>query len=140
MGKAEYTIIGYETFIMIIHIFNMSLLSNIFYILSIPFIGVEIYQMINRNNVFRKFDQNQESESLFHYFTFYLFKVIYLIWIPIGLFTHFWPYFLILISLGLFKFLVLLIKRNILINLYDIINVILSILILLIIFFQALFQ
>lgn len=118
----------------------MSLLSNIFYILSIPFIGVEIYQIVNRNRVFRKFDANLESDSLFSYFTFYLFKIIYLIWIPIGLFTHFWPYFLILISLGLFKWLVVFTKKNILINLYDITNCIISVLTLLIIFFQALFR
>jgi hypothetical protein len=118
----------------------MSLLSSIFYGLSLIFIGVEVYQLVNRDKVFSKFDPNLTLHSPIPNLFFYLFKIIYLIWLPIGLFSHLWIYFFGIIFLGLFKYVILYTKKNIAINLYDGINTIISVFFLIIIFLQGLFR
>jgi hypothetical protein len=118
----------------------MSLLSNFFYALSLVFIVVEVYQLTNRNKIFAKFDPNLDLKSAIPNLFFYLFKIFYLIWLPIGLFSHLWIYFFGIIFLGLFKYVILSTKRNIAINLYDGINTIMSVFFLIIILIQGLFQ
>jgi len=118
----------------------MSLLYSIFYGLSLLFIGVEIYQLVNRDKIFVKFNPNLTLHSPISNLFFYLFKIFYLIWLPIGLFSHLWIFFFGIVSLGLFKYVVLLTKKNIAINLYDVLNTIISVFLLIIIFLQGLFQ
>ena len=118
----------------------MSLLSNIFYLLSLLFIGVEVYQLVNRDKVFAKFDPNLTLHSPIPNLFFYLFKILYLIWLPIGLFSHLWVFFFGIIFLGLFKYVILSTKKNIAINLYDGVNTIISVFLLMVIFLQGLFQ
>jgi len=118
----------------------MSLLSSIFYGLSLLFIGVEVYQLVNRDKVFAKFDTNLTLHSPIPNLFFYLFKIFYLIWLPIGLFSHLWMFFFCIIFLGLFKYVILTTKKNIAINLYDGVNTIISVFFLIIIFLQGLFQ
>lgn len=119
----------------------MSLLSSIFYALSLVFIGVEVYQLVNRDKVFVKFNPNMDIKSPVPYLIFYLLKLIYLIWIPIGLFSHLWILFFGIIFLGLFKYVILSsTKKNIAINLYDGINTIISVFLLIVILIQGLFR
>jgi hypothetical protein len=118
----------------------MNLLSNIFYILPLLFICVEVYQLINRDKVFTKFDPNLALYSPIPNLFFYLFKILYLIWLPIGLFSHLWIFFFGIMFLGLFKYVILSTKKNIAINLYDGVNTIISVFLLIIIFLQGLFQ
>jgi len=118
----------------------MSLLYSIFYGLSLLFIGVEIYQLVNRDKIFVKFNSNLTLHSPISNLFFYLFKIFYLIWLPIGLFSHLWIFFFGIVLLGLFKYVVLLTKKNIAINLYDVLNTIISVFLLIIIFLQGLFQ
>jgi hypothetical protein len=118
----------------------MNLLSNIFYILPLLFICVEVYQLINRDKVFVKFDPNLALHSSIPNLFFYLFKILYLIWLPIGLFSHLWIFFFGIVSLGLFKYVILSTRRNIAINLYDGVNTIISVFLLIVIFLQGFFQ
>ena len=118
----------------------MSLLYSIFYGLSLLFIGVEIYQLVNRDKIFVKFNPNLTLHSPITNLFFYLFKILYLIWLPIGLFSHLWIFFFGIVLLGLFKYVVLLTKKNIAINLYDVLNTIISVFLHIIIFLQGLFK
>ena len=113
---------------------------NFFYFFSLLFIGVEIYQLVNRDKIFSKL-KISDIEKPVPYIIFYIFKLTYLIWIPSGLFlssnlgmTSLQGCFLMIILLGIFKYIVVLTKKNIIINLYDLINTILSIFFLMVIF------
>jgi hypothetical protein len=100
---------------------------SLFYISSILFIYVEIFQIINRNTIYKRFsDISNISLNPFLLISFYILKLYYFIWIPIGLLTNNWIYFAILIGLGLFKYPILLTKNNFCINLYDLMNTIIS--------------
>ena len=113
---------------------------SIFYGLSLLFIGVEIYQLVNRDKIFVKFNPNLTLHSPITNLFFYLFKILYLIWLPIGLFSHLWIFFFGIVSLGLFKYVILSTRRNIAINLYDGVNTIISVFLLIVIFLQGFFQ
>lgn len=119
----------------------MNLLTNIFYSLSVLFIVVEIYQLINREQLFSKlkFDNIEKINPLSN-IIFYTSKILYLFWIFLGLFSSLKLYFLILVITGLFKYFVLLTKKNILINLYDLFNCLFSVTILSIILILRFFQ
>lgn len=119
----------------------MSLLTSFFYSISVIFIITEIYQLINRDKLFSRIEFDDINEyNTKKSIIFYISKLIYLIWLPIGLFSSFWIYFLLIIILGLCKYSVLYTKKNVLINLYDLFNTILSVFLLSIIFLQALFR
>lgn len=114
---------------------------NIFYLLSILFIWVEIFGFLNRGKVTRKLNiQEIETSRVGLYLLFFFSKMIYLIWIPLGFFGEFWIYHSILFGLGIFRFVILLTRKNIIINLYDFLNPFISCIILIIILFQVLFQ
>ena len=114
---------------------------NLFYLLAPLFIWVEFFGFFNRKKVYKRLDLNDFDKSSLRLYLFFLFsKLFYLIWMPLGLFTDFWVYFLVLLSLGFFKFLVLLTKNNIIINLYDFLNPLFSSIILIFILFQVIFQ
>lgn len=116
-------------------------ITNFFYLLSPLFIWVEIFGFLNRDRVYKRMDfETFEKSNLRLYFYFYFSKVFYLIWMLIGLFTIQSNYFIILILLGLFKFFILYTRKNILINLYDFLNPLISIIILIMIFIQVFFQ
>lgn len=114
---------------------------NISYLLTLVFIWVEIYGFLNRNQVAVKLKVEEIENSRVKIYLFFFFsKLIYLIWIPLGLFGDFWIHHSILLSLGLFRFVVVLTRKNIIINLYDFLNPFLSCIILIIILIQGLFQ
>lgn len=114
---------------------------NIFYILAILFIWVEVFGFFNRGKVTTKLNiQEIENSRVGLYLFFFLSKLIYLIWIPLGLFGDLWICHLILFFLGIFRFVILLTHRNIIINLYDFLNPFISCIILIIILIQVFFQ
>lgn len=114
---------------------------NIFYLLTILFIWVEIFGFTNRGKVTTKLNiQEIENSKVGLYLLFFFSKLIYLVWIPLGFFGDFWIYHLILFCLGVFRFIILQTRKNIIINLYDFLNPFISCIILLIILIQALFQ
>lgn len=116
-------------------------ITNFFYLLAPVFIWVEIFGFLNRDRVYQRLKIEEIKVSTLRlYLFFFLFKIIYLFWIPLGFFTKFWIYFLILFILGFVRFISVSTRNNLIINLYDFINPLVSTIILLIILFQALFQ
>jgi len=103
-------------------------MSTIFYLLSILFIWVEIFQMRNRMRM-----DYIEVQSLNpkRWIFFYISKIVYYFWMILGLFTENLHLFSLLIILGLLKFLIVKTKKDFWINLYDLISCVLSIIILL---------
>lgn len=75
---------------------------NIFYFLSIIFICNNIYYIFNRKVLDTRF-QYKKVTSKYHLFYYYT-KLLYWIWLSIGLFTNYYIYFAILGGLVLFKF------------------------------------
>ena len=123
--------------------FFMMIISiiNFFYLLAPLFIWVEIFGFLNRGKVYKRLSsQNIEFSNLRLYLFFFLSKIIYLIWIPLGFFTNLWFYFMLLCLLGTFRFVTVSTRNNIIINLYDFLNPFLSCIILLIILFLGLFR
>jgi len=117
----------------------MNLIIDIFHSFSIFFIIVEIFQLIKRDEIYRKSKkENLNLNDTSFYFIFYIFKLLYLPWMVVGLFSSLSPLYLGLISLGLFKYLVLLTKKDFIINLYDLLNALVSCILLSFICYQAL--
>jgi hypothetical protein len=103
---------------------NYLILDSIFYLSSLPFIWVEIFQLINRFKVSSITEQLQTPKK---WIAFYLLKLFYLLWIVIGLFTENYKNFIIIIVLSLLRFFILKINKNFYINLYDLISSIIRI-------------
>jgi hypothetical protein len=112
---------------------------DLFFFLSTLFIWVEIFGFLSRDSVYKRLDLNVEFNYK-RYLTFYLLRVLYLIWIPIGFFTSLNYLFSILFLLGFIRVFLPLTKNNILINLYDFLNTVISTIVLLIILYQVIFQ
>ena len=53
----------------------MNLLSDIFYILCPIFIVVEVYQLLNKNKVYTKFNPNLDIKDTIPHFIFYLLRI-----------------------------------------------------------------
>ena len=98
-------------------------MSKIFYLFSILFIWVEIFQM--RNRIRLQLIEVQRIDPM-KWIVFYISKIAYTFWIFIGLFTSNYLIFIFLFSLGLPKFLLVKIKKDFYINLYDLISCIVS--------------
>lgn len=119
----------------------MNFLINIFHSLSLIFISIEIFQLIKRDELYKKLQKdNLDVNDTSFYFIFYAFRLIYIPWMFFGLFSNLSIFYFILISLGLVKFLVIYSKNNLIINIYDFLNTLISCLILGSICYQALFQ
>lgn len=114
---------------------------SIFYFSILIFIWVEIFGFVNRDKVYQRLNlQLPEDYNPKLYLFFYIFKLLYLVSITIGFFTKFYIFSTILFSLGFFRYFIVKTKNNILINLYDFLNPFISVIILIIILFQELFQ
>jgi hypothetical protein len=90
-----------------------------FYTFLIVFIWNEIYYIKNKHRLSLNF-KNKDIESttvldLAYYFT----KVLYWIWLITGMFSSLSPYFIILFTLGVIKFITFKSKRK---SLYVILN------------------
>ena len=99
-------------------------MKTIFYLFSILFIWVEIFQMKNRIRL--QLIEVQRIDPI-KWILFYISKIAYFFWIFIGLFTSNYLIFAFLFSLGLPKFLLVKIKKDFYINLYDLISCVVSI-------------
>lgn len=97
-------------------------LIKFYYLLSIVFIFLEIYQFVYRKKLFY---ENKKIKSKSYLF-FGILKLIYVVWIPIGFFSNLNKYYIFLFLLGFGKIFTLWFKKEI-INLYDILNFIISI-------------
>ncbi len=114
----------------------MSLLTN-FYFLSLFFIIFEIYQLSNRDVFYiNPIDINNPIK----YILFYLTRIFYSLWIPIGLFTDLKTYFLLILILGFIKMIFVSIKNIKIIAIYDIFGVVLRVFFLSIIFRLGVFR
>lgn len=114
---------------------------SVFYLLAPLFIWVEIFGFLNRDKVYKRL--NLESIENFNYrlyLLFYFSKIAYLIWILCGCFSNLQFYFIFLASLGFFRGFITLTKSRFIVNLYDFLNPTISVIILIIILIQALFQ
>lgn len=119
----------------------MFFLTKIFYLLSFLFIYVEVFQLVNRKAIYGKLDFDTfETKDPIYYLVFYVARLIYIPWMYIGLFSFCNYFFIGLLALGLGKFLILRTKNNFSINLYDLINMVLSCILLVIIFLQGFFR
>lgn len=118
----------------------MNILSNIFYGLSLVFIIFEFFQIFNRNRIYQKIDiSNIKITTSLIYILVYITKLIYLIWMFVGLFSDQYVLFMLLILTGLIKNIIFIFKSNILINVYDIINLLVSCYLLFTIFIRVFF-
>ena len=117
----------------------MMLLSKIFFSFSIIFIFVEFFQMFKRKELYQKLSDVELNDTL-PFFVFYLLRLLYLPWMYIGLFSGVWYLFLSLISLGAIKFSILYLKKDFILNLFDLIDLTLSCWILIFIFLQVFSQ
>ena len=106
----------------------MSVLTKIFYLFSVVFAVLEIYQISNRKKLYFSTDKPRG------YAIFAVLKLLYFVWIPIGFFTGSWIYFIGLFSLGVLKVLVLKYFGRVVVNSYDIINALVSIVLISMIF------
>ncbi len=114
---------------------------SFFYLLSIIFIWVEIFAFKNKSKVSKRLNsQDLENSNIRLYLVFFLFKLFYLIWLPLGLFSNIWIMYLFLICLGIINFLVPLSRSKLLVFIFRLFNVISSCIILTIILYRALFQ
>ncbi len=95
------------------------MMSTIFYLCSLPFIWVEIFQLKNRGDVHR-LDLQQFNPKT--WILFYILKIVYILWTFLGLFTENYILFASIMLLTGLKFLVLRTKSNFCINLYDLIS------------------
>lgn len=110
------------------------MISNlIFYILSIVFIWNDAYFVFNKERLMNLFEEKDFMSLTKVDVLFYFLKVVYWIWIIIGLFSS--SYFLILFILGFLKFPLYHLNKKAYI-IYNNIVPILSILLLIIILFS----
>lgn len=116
----------------------MSLLSIAFYSLAPLFIFVELFQLIKRDDIYSKLKVDHfETKEPIIYIAFYILRLAYIPWIFTGLFTKFWLLFCILILIGNLKYYILFTGKLKLINIYDIMNCLISVLILGFIFYSV---
>lgn len=119
----------------------MSLLSIAFYSLAPLFIFVELFQLIERDEIYSKLKVDHfQTREPFIYIAFYILRLAYIPWIFIGLFSKFWLLFCILILIGNLKYYILFTGKLKLINIYDIMNCLISVFILGFIYYQVIFQ
>ena len=102
-------------------------MKTVFYLLSILFIWVEIFQI--RNRIRLQLIEVQRIDPL-KWILFYLSKIFYYFWIFFGLFTSNYLMFIILSVLGILKSPVLKTQKDFYINLYDLLSCIISVILL----------
>lgn len=112
----------------------MTFWSNLFYSLSILFLVLEVYQLFNRNKIYYNIKDIKDRKKLT---IFYVLKLLYTIWIPIGIFSNLGILFISLLVTSSLK-LLLLKSSNFTINMYDIVKCIINVSILASIFYLGL--
>lgn len=117
----------------------MNLIIKSFYLLSVFFLYVEVYGFFFRSRIYKPVSQ-LELETPLKHFVFYFFKLIYLPWLLVGLFSQNWVIFLIPILAGLVSLISFSFKNDKAINLWSIINFFVSVICLVIILYQGVFR
>lgn len=110
-----------------------NILHGIFYIMPIFFIWSEVYHIRNRNRLYIKLDQRYDLTPIRVSkvdYIFYMTKLLYLLWIMIGLFSSISNLFLLILLVSAIKFLILLFKSKKFSDIYDTISSIICIIIL----------
>ena len=103
---------------------------SFFYIFLIAFIWNEVYYMSNKHRLNINF-KNKDIESTTKLdLAYYLTKVLYWMWLIVGMFSHLSPYFIILFSLVAIKLITFKSKKKSLYVIFDNIFPLLSILLL----------
>jgi hypothetical protein len=103
---------------------------SFFYIFLIAFIWNEVYYMLNKHRLNINF-KNKDIESTTKLdLVYYLTKVLYWIWLIVGMFSNLSPYFIILLSLVIIKLVTFKSKKKSLYVIFDNIFPLLSILLL----------
>jgi hypothetical protein len=103
---------------------------SFFYIFLITFIWNEVYYMLNKHRLNINF-KNKDIESTTKLdLVYYLTKVLYWIWLIVGMFSNLSPYFIILLSLVIIKLVTFKSKKKSLYVIFDNIFPLLSILLL----------
>lgn len=115
-----------------------NLIHNLFYIMPLFFIWSEFYHLKNKNRLYVKFNQRYINGSSTTDYIYYITKLIYLLWIIIGLFSHLSHLFMIILLISSIKFLVMLLKSKKFNDIYDVISSIICISTLIYIFIKAL--
>ena len=110
----------------------MNLLHRFFYILPLFFIWSEFYHLKFKDRIYVEFNQRHIGNTTDY--IFYITKLVYLLWIIVGLFSGFSYYFMVILLVSSLKFLILLLKSNKFNNIYDIISSVVCISILMYLF------
>ena len=80
------------------------MINILFYAFLMVFIWNDFYYINNSDRLNRNF-KNKDIWSITKWdFTYYLTKVMYWIWMPIGLFSNFYLYFILLLGFNLLRF------------------------------------
>ena len=109
-------------------------MMTLFYILAILFGWTEYYHMIHKH---RLYDRRQDKSLVDRFF--FLSKLFYAIWIVLGLFTHFWLYFTILLIIGQIRYPVMWFGNSRVLFFYEMLNTPASVMLLMVIFGFGLF-
>ena len=88
-------------------------MTNIFYILSIVFIFMNVYYMLKNKQLDKGFKDRDILGVSKLDLVYYLSKVLYWVWIPIGFFTNQPELFYVLFILGFLKFPIYHLSKNI---------------------------
>jgi len=112
-------------------------LYKIFYILPILFIWSEFYHLKYKNRLYIRFNQRQIGNSTLVDYIFYLTRIVYLLWILIGIFSDNSISFLLILFISSIKFLLLFFKSRRISDNYDSISTIICIIILLYLFLKV---
>lgn len=102
------------------------MINNFFFILSILFICSDLYYLRNRPMLNLKFKERElESFSILD-LCYYFSRVFYWIWVIIGLFSSFYTYFIVIISVSLSRFVIYHLSKRFYV-IYDILVTLISI-------------
>lgn len=110
---------------------------SIFYLLSLLFIWNEIYYINNKNKLILKYREMEINLFNIVDVLFYLTRVLYWIWMGIGLFSDMYMWFIAILSIGIFKIPLYYLFRKYY-SLYDAISPIITIPILLLMMWHSL--
>ena len=114
------------------------MLNNIILLFAPIFLFVEIWGLMNRSLLYGRLTPEKiDSVNPNLLLTFYILRVIYLLWMIFGLFGWAWIQILSLILIGFYKNFILMTGKNLWINVYDLFNCFVSSIILIIILLQA---
>ena len=106
----------------------------VFYFIALLFMWTEFYHMINKHLLYDNTRQKSLLDRLF-----FLSKLVYAIWIIVGLFSNLWIYFLYLLIISILRYPILWFGNSKMLFLYELVNTPASVMLLMVIFGFGLF-